>query len=443
MKHIVIIGNGISGVTAARHIRKLSDYQITIVSGETKYFFSRTALMYIYMGHMKFEHTQPYEPWFWEKNRINVVQDWVVGIDYEKKSVALKGSNVISYDQLIIATGSKSNFFDWPGQDLTGVQGLYSYQDLEKLENRSGKIKNAVIVGGGLIGVELAEMLHSRNIHVTFLVREKRFWGNVLPELEGALVANELRANEVDVKYSTELKEIVGNEKGEVKSVVTSTGGEISCEFVGITTGVRPNVEFLKGSSLEIDRGVLVNEYLQTNIDDVFAIGDCVQHRNPIAGRKAIEQVWYTGRMMGETVARTICEKPLAYQPGHWFNSAKFFGQEYQTYGNVNSALADDEEEFYWENKNENVLLHFVFDKVSRKFKGVNALGIRLRHELMDEHLTKGSSIEEVLVHLNDSNFDPEFFKRYETAIVAKFNSDFKTELKLKKKSWKRILKLG
>ena len=75
--HIVIIGNGITGITAARTIRKNSDHEITVVSGETDYFFSRTALMYVYMGHMKFEHTQPYENWFWEKNRINLKKGWV------------------------------------------------------------------------------------------------------------------------------------------------------------------------------------------------------------------------------------------------------------------------------------------------------------------------------------------------------------------------------
>ncbi len=74
MKNIVILGNGISGITAARHIRKLSDYKITVISAETDHFFSRTALMYIYMGHMKYEHTKPYEDWFWDKNRI----DWFV-----------------------------------------------------------------------------------------------------------------------------------------------------------------------------------------------------------------------------------------------------------------------------------------------------------------------------------------------------------------------------
>jgi len=175
MKNIVIIGNGISGITAARHIRKLSDDIITVISAETKHFFSRTALMYIYMSHMKFEHTKPYEDWFWQKNKINLVQDYVLSVDTDNKSLQLKEGGELNYDVLILGTGSKPNKFGWPGQDLKGVQGMYSYQDLENMEVYTEKINRAVIVGGGLIGIEMAEMLLSRNIPVTFLVREASF----------------------------------------------------------------------------------------------------------------------------------------------------------------------------------------------------------------------------------------------------------------------------
>lgn len=117
MEHIVIIGNGISGVTLARHIRKLSDKKITIVSAETDYFFSRTALMYIYMGHMKFEHTQPYENWFWKKNRINLKKGYAKTVETKSKTLHFAKGDTMQYDKLVIATGSKPNKFGWPGQD--------------------------------------------------------------------------------------------------------------------------------------------------------------------------------------------------------------------------------------------------------------------------------------------------------------------------------------
>ena len=107
MKNIVIIGNGVSGITAARHIRKQTDdHQITVISSETDHFFSRTALMYIYMGHMKYEHTKPYEDWFWEKNRISLMRDHVHSVDTDKKTLQLKNLNEVEFDILIVATGS-------------------------------------------------------------------------------------------------------------------------------------------------------------------------------------------------------------------------------------------------------------------------------------------------------------------------------------------------
>ena len=134
MEHIVIIGNGISGVTAARHIRKMSHHRITIISSETEHFFSRTALMYIYMGHMKYEHTKPYEDHFWAKNNLELKKGYVTRVVTEKQLLHFQDGETLHYDKLVIATGSKPNRFGWPGQDLEGVQGLYSFQDLENLE---------------------------------------------------------------------------------------------------------------------------------------------------------------------------------------------------------------------------------------------------------------------------------------------------------------------
>ena len=109
--HIVIIGNGIAGITAARTIRKLSDHRITVISGETDHFFSRTALMYIYMGHMRFEDTKPYEDWFWKKNRIELVNGWVEKVDTKNKKLLFDDNREVTYDKLLIASGSKSNKF--------------------------------------------------------------------------------------------------------------------------------------------------------------------------------------------------------------------------------------------------------------------------------------------------------------------------------------------
>ena len=157
-EQVVIIGNGIAGITAARHIRKRSNKKILVISSETDHFFSRTALMYIYMGHMSYEDTKPYEDFFWEKNRIRLMRAFVERVDVERKLLRVAGGQDVPYDDLLLATGSRSHRFGWPGQDLHGVQGLYSLQDLELMERDTAGIARAVIVGGGLIGIETAEM---------------------------------------------------------------------------------------------------------------------------------------------------------------------------------------------------------------------------------------------------------------------------------------------
>ena len=433
MSKIVILGNGIAGITAARHIRKASSDSITVISGESEHFFSRTALMYVYMGHMNYENTKPYENWFWKKNDIDLLQAWVKSIDFDSKKLITVDSQEIPYDKLILATGSQSNKFDWPGQDLDGVQSLYNLQDLELMESNTKNIRNAVIVGGGLIGVEMAEMLHSRGIHVTYLIRETHFWGNVLPAQEGALIDRHLAEHGIDLQKETELAEILDDGTGKVKGIKTKSGELIDCQFVGLTVGVRPNIDFLKETKLEIDRGILVDEYLATNIPDVYAIGDCVQLRSAPSHRRAIEAVWYVGRMMGETLAKTITGSPTKYQPGYWFNSAKFFDIEYQTYGSVPSVLSDNQGSFYWESTDGKKCIHVVYETGNKKVLGINTFGIRMRHEVWDKWLNQTKTLSYVIENLPEANFDPEFFKRFEPEIQLQYNSEFGENIQISK----------
>lgn len=421
MEHIVIIGNGISGITAARHIRKVSDKRITVISSESDFFFSRTALMYVYMGHMKFEHVQPYENWFWEKNNINLVRGFVSHVDVKDKQLTVDKIHKINYDKLIIATGSKPNKFGWPGQDLDGVMGMYHKQDLENLEKHTDRCESAVIVGGGLIGIELAEMLLSRGKKVTFLVREDSFWNGVLPKEESEMINRHIIEHHIDLKLDTNMKEILSDENGRAKAVVTEKGEIIPCQVVGLTAGVTPNIDFLKNSGIELGRGVKVNRYLETNIAGVYALGDCAEQLEPVGDRRPIEAVWYTGRMMGETVAQTICGKPTRYKPGHWFNSAKFLDIEYQTYGWVWAQPKENEAQFYWEHADGKKCVRLVYDKNTREFLGINIFGIRMRHAFFDKALTEQWTVDQVISNLKNANFDPEFFKSYESTIQQVF----------------------
>ena len=431
MEHIIIIGNGISGVTCARHIRKLSDKKITIISAETDYFFSRTALMYIYMGHMKYEHTKPYEDWFWEKNRLELKRGFVEKVNTSEKTLQFKSGETMSYDKLVIAVGSKSNKFGWPGQELEGVLGLYSKQDLDNLEvyaPNKDVCKRAVIIGGGLIGIELAEMLHTRDIPVTFLVREDSFWDGVLPEGESGMLNRHINSHHIDLRLEMNLKEILSDDKGKARAIIVEeTGEEIACDVVGLTAGVSPNIDFLKDSGIELDKGVKVNQFLETNIKDVYAIGDCAEQHEGINGRRPIEAVWYTGRMMGEALAQTICGHRVPYNPGHWFNSAKFLDIEYQTYGWVFAKPKEGNAHFHWMHEDDKKCITIEYDIATREFKGINTFGIRMKHEVFDQWLTEKKSADYVMKHLKEANFDPEFYSHFEKEIQHTFQQEKQT----------------
>ena len=154
---------------------------------------------------------------------------------------------------------------------------------------------------------------------------------------------------------------------------------------------------------------------------DVYAAGDCAEQRQAIGERKAVEQVWYTGRMMGEVVAQNICGKRVEYAPDNWFNSAKFFDIEYQTYGWVWSKPKENEASLYWEHQDGKKALRLVYNTTNGALLGVNAFGIRLRHEVCDSWIRQKVHINEVVKALETANFDPEFYRRHEKAIRKHF----------------------
>jgi NADPH-dependent 2,4-dienoyl-CoA reductase/sulfur reductase-like enzyme len=419
---VVIIGNGIAGITAAITIRKLSDYHLTVISSESDYFFSRTALMYVYMGHMTPANIKPYEDWFWKENKINLLRAHVESVHPETKSVLLQDGSRLPYDHLLISTGSVSLRHEWPGQDLEGVQSLYGLPDLEQMEARSPGIRRAVIVGGGLTGIEMAEMFHTRHIPVTLLVRDSHYWGNVLPEEEALMVAKEISRHGIDLRLDTGLQEILGDEKGKVQSVVSTTGENIPCDFVGVTIGVKPNIAWLQGSPVETARGVLVNQYLETNVEQVYAAGDCAEFADPGPGQPPVEQLWYTGRMQGETVAYNICGQRKKYERGVWFNSAKFFTMEFQTYGQLKPRTEVGESSLFWRHPQGRKSIRITYHEKSGVVTGFTLMGVRYRHEVCDRWIREGRVIGQVLQHLGEANFDPEFFRQHEQDLLNLYN---------------------
>jgi len=364
---IAIIGNGIAGITAARYLRKYAGHDICVISEESDYFFSRTSLMYIYMGHMRLEDTKPYEDSFWRKNRIQLRRARVTAIDRAQKCLLLQGGEQLPYDVLLLATGSKPR------------------------------------------------------IPVTFLVRESDYFAGLLPPEEAAMLSRHIVANGIDLRLATELRAILPGEDGRVAAVETSAGERIDCGFVGITVGVRPQVDFLRDSGLALGQGLLVDAFLRTSDPSIFAAGDCAELRQPLPGRAAVEALWYTGRKMGEIAAYNILcaaagKEALMrpYEQGIWFNSAKFFAIEYQVYGWVPARPTAGEASIFWQQADGLRSVRIVYDRSSGAVLGFNLLGVRFRQEVCERWIRERTTIDQVLGQLRAAHFDPEGYPAIE-----------------------------
>lgn len=414
--HVVILGNGVAGVSAALRLRELQPaWRITLVSGESRHHYSRPALMYIFLGHINYRDTKPFEDEFWLEKRIDLAHAWVTRVDLERRLLLLDGGESIAWDKLLLATGSRPNRFGWPGQDLAGVQGLYGLQDLARLHENIRHASHAVIVGGGLIGIELAEMLHEFGVGITFLVREPSYWSNVLPAAESAMVNREIERHGMELRLETELQEVLDDGTGRCGAAVTIRGERIECQFVGLTAGVSPNIDVIRDTPIAVGRGVRVDGTLRTTIPGIWAAGDCAEIVTPeSAGSGTVQQVWYTGKMQGEVAGENIArsegpEPAVEYDAGIWFNSAKFLDLEYQTYGRVNQGVPG-ERSFYWESSDAAQAVRIVH--VDGAVIGVNVMGTRWRHETCERWIRERRPVEEVLSCFEEAHFDPEFFRR-------------------------------
>jgi NADPH-dependent 2,4-dienoyl-CoA reductase/sulfur reductase-like enzyme len=366
--------------------------------------------MYVFMGHMRYADTKPFPDALWAEQRLDLVRAWVTKIDVAGHRLELACAPPIHWDRLLVATGSKPNRFGWKGQDLEGVQGLWGLQDLELLRRNAERARHAVIVGGGLIGIELAEMLHSRGIHVTFLVREESYWDNILPKQESRLVNRVIERQGIGLRFRTQLREVVDDGRGRVGGIVTDQGESIACQLVGLTTGVSPNLDVVQGSSIPTGRGVLVDRELCTGVPDVWAAGDCAEIAGEAGSRSLVQQVWYTGKRQGECAGDGIAGAARRYEPGVWFNSAKFFDLEYQTYGQVNLNVAG-EQSLYWEHASGRFALRLVH--VGGRVIGLNFMGLRASHVLCERWIRERLGVADVIARLEECRFDPEFGARH------------------------------
>jgi NAD(P)H-nitrite reductase large subunit len=279
-KRYLLIGNGASGTYAAETIRKAdTEGEITLVTNEPYPLYNRVALPPFLRDQAKREKVFLRTPEQHAQKGIKLlVNTPITALDTRERVATASDGQVFPYDRLLIATGGRPNPLPAPGAS-PGLQGIYNFQywdEAAAIRERISTARHAVVVGGSYIAYELAEAFRHHNLVVTWLIRGPRFLRRVLDEDGGALVDDIARAAGVDIHYGGEVGQ-VHSKDGQVCGVTTTTGEHLQCDMIGVGLGVKMNVDFVKDTPITIRGGVVTNEYLETNVADVFAAGDVAE----------------------------------------------------------------------------------------------------------------------------------------------------------------------
>ncbi len=331
MTNYLIIGAGAAGLGAAEAIEQADpNGKILIIGDEPEGSYSRPGLAYVITGEVPERQLS-----LRQLKRFKFMHAKAVALDPDTKRVALDNGKDIAYDKVLIATGSLAFQPPLPGSDLKGVVKLDTIEDAREIIKYSrGFRRSAVVIGGGITALETVEGLLAQGVRTHYFLRGERYWRGVLDEAESKIVEHRLIEDGVKIHYHTEAKQILGK-KGKVAGVETKDGDIIKCQIVAICVGVRPQLQLAKSAALDTDRGILVNEYLETSAPDVYASGDVAQVFDPFSGKAVLDTLWPTARAQGAAAGRNMAGLKQPYAKTVPFNVTRLAGLTTTIVGSV------------------------------------------------------------------------------------------------------------
>lgn len=342
MRRYVIIGTGAAGIAAAESIRCVDEGgEIILINEEPQGYYSRPGLAYYLTGELSEEMLFPFSNQDFQRLKARRVKAQVTHIDPDGRRVQLNTGATVSYDRLLISVGAAAAASRFPGSDLQGVVKMDNMDDVRGILKMVRKARAAVVVGGGITALELVEGFVARRVKTHYLLRGERYWKNVLDPTESHIIQERLTEEGVQIHYHTEIEEILGK-RGKVVGVRTKDGRQIPCNIVAVAIGVRPRLELAKSLSLEIDRGILVDEFLQTGRDNIYAAGDVAQVFDPLTGKHAIDSLWGPAREQGRAAGANMAGVPTPYRKAVPFNVTRLANLTTTIIGTVGRGGDDD-----------------------------------------------------------------------------------------------------
>ena len=337
----IIIGSGVAGVAAIEAIRKNGmSGEIVMVGDDPHGFYSRPGLAYFLTGELHDKALFPRTREDYVRLHFKFHKSRVTKLLPSEKAIELDGKSHLSYDKLLISVGAQAIPLTVPGANLEGVVKLDHLEDARKILKFARRGKTAVVVGGGITALELAEGLLSRGVKVHYLLRGDRYWSNVLDDFESRIIERRLQEEGVTLHFHTELAEITGRSR--VNGIRLKDGRAMRCDMVAYAIGIKPRIELARNAGISVDRGILTNEYLQTNHEDIFAAGDVAQVFDPVTGRSVIDSLWHLARDQGHTAGLNMTGERKTYVRNTPFNVTRLAGLTTTIIGSVGHGHDDD-----------------------------------------------------------------------------------------------------
>jgi len=321
----VIVGAGVAGGGAAAALREEGfDGRVVLIGAEQQPPYERPPLSKEYLrGESSFERALFQPPDFYDENGVETrFGVRATRVDAAEKVVELDGGERVAYDRLLVATGGRNRRFRIPGMDLEGIYSLRTVADSDRIRAEISPGRRAVVVGMGFIGSEVAASLRQSGVDVVVVDRNEVPLRRVLGEEVGRVIEGIHRDHGTSMIFEDTVAAFEG--VGRVERATTARGRRIECDFVVVGLGVEPVTDLLADTGAEIDNGVVVDEYLRTGVEGIYAAGDVANHYHPVFGRRIRVEHWQNALKQGPVAARNMLDKDKPYDEVPWFWSDQY-----------------------------------------------------------------------------------------------------------------------
>jgi nitrite reductase (NADH) large subunit len=339
-ERLVVVGNGMAGMRTVEELlsRAPDRYAITVIGAEPHPNYNRILLSSVLAGDKNVDEIviNPSD-WYAERGIRLIAGDAATAIDRDARAVTLASGGTVGYDRLLLATGSKPLAPPIPGLGLPGVRAFRDIADVEAMIAASKHHQRAVVIGGGLLGLEAAWGLKRRGMSVAVVHLMPTLMERQLDAAAGELLRRDLDARGIAFFTNGQTEEILGTDKAE--GVILADGREIPADLVVLAIGIRPNIDLARAAGLDVNRGILVGDDMRTSAPGIHAVGECIEHNGQVFG--LVAPIWEQARVCG---ARLAGDDDAVYTPPPVFTSLKITGIDVFSAGALAASDEHDEE---------------------------------------------------------------------------------------------------